>query len=198
VQWSAWYDVYLFNPSNFEASQALKVSSFGDQTRTDTTLNQRQNPKGWVKVGTHYLSAGLKKIAEITTGTQNNGRFVFADAAMILLNRKKSKDLVIDGMLLSDKPESADLPSNVFLEQNYPNPFNPSTTIRYELPGSSIVHLEVFDTMGRRVKTLLQGVQRAAGTYELVFDASDLSSGVYLLRLRSTFGEATRKLTLIK
>jgi len=198
VKWSAWYDVYVFNISNFEASQSLKISSFGDQTRTDTTISQRQTPRGWVKVGTHYMTAGQKKIAELTTGTQNTGRFVFADAAMMLLNRKKSKDLVIDGVLLTDEPESVDLPKTLYLDQNYPNPFNPTTTVRYHLPATSVVHLEVFDSAGRRVKTLLQGERRSAGEHELVFDATELSSGVYILRLKTDLGIASRKLTLIK
>jgi len=71
------------------------------------------------------------------------------------------------------------------LEQNYPNPFNPSTIIRYQLSANSSVKLEVFDMIGRRVASLVNAEQ-AAGRYEVNFNASNLSSGVYFYRLQAT------------
>ena len=90
-----------------------------------------------------------------------------------------------------------DLPSEFALKQNYPNPFNPTTQITYQLPQQADVRLEVFDMNGRQVATL---VNRAisAGTHTVNFDASDLSSGVYMYRLQAGATVMTRKLTLIK
>jgi hypothetical protein len=68
------------------------------------------------------------------------------------------------------------------LYQNYPNPFNPNTTIKYELPRSSVVKLSVYDLLGREV-SLLVNERRDAGFHEVKFDASGLSSGVYFYRL---------------
>ena len=90
-----------------------------------------------------------------------------------------------------------ELPVSVALAQNYPNPFNPATSIRFELPEAQSVMLEVFDMSGRQIATLASGVHQA-GSHEVKFDASDLSSGVYLYRLQTAAGTLTRKFTLLK
>jgi surface protein len=90
-----------------------------------------------------------------------------------------------------------DLPEMVTLNQNYPNPFNPTTVISYELPQSANVKLDVYDMTGRQVATLVNG-QVAAGRHTVNFDASRLSSGVYLYRLQAGSSIQTRKLTILK
>ncbi len=83
------------------------------------------------------------------------------------------------------------------LMQNYPNPFNPSTIIRYQLPVSNKVSLKVYDMLGKEIAALADG-EKAAGYYEVEFDASDLSSGVYLYRLQAGNIVITKKLMLMK
>lgn len=89
------------------------------------------------------------------------------------------------------------LPTTYSLGQNYPNPFNPTTIIRYELPIASRVTLEVFDVLGRRVSTLVDA-QQAAGRHEVLFDASSLSSGQYLVRIQAGSFVEVRAITLMK
>lgn len=89
------------------------------------------------------------------------------------------------------------LPTEYSLQQNYPNPFNPTTVIRYELPHQADVRIEVFDMNGRRVAILAEGSVQA-GVHTVNFDASHLSSGVYLYTLQTDGVALTRKLTLIK
>ena len=89
------------------------------------------------------------------------------------------------------------IPGEFRLEQNYPNPFNPSTTIKYELPKSSMVRLTVYDMLGREVASLMNET-RGAGVYEVKFDASNLSSGVYLYKLQAGDLVQTRKLLLVR
>ncbi len=91
---------------------------------------------------------------------------------------------------------SGALPARATLE-NYPNPFNPSTTIRYELPHSTQVYLAVYNTLGQRIATLVQGPQEA-GTYEVKFDGSNLASGAYFYRLQAGSFVLTKKLLLMK
>ncbi|MEX0719462.1 MAG: T9SS type A sorting domain-containing protein [Balneolaceae bacterium] len=91
-----------------------------------------------------------------------------------------------------------DLPKSLSLHQNYPNPFNPSTVISYQLAVNSAVQLEVFDMLGRKVATLVDGEQKSAGSYSATFDASALSSGIYLYRLQAGNSHLTQKMTLIK
>jgi hypothetical protein len=76
------------------------------------------------------------------------------------------------------------IPDSYRLEQNYPNPFNPSTTIRYGLPQKSEVQLTVFNTLGQKVATLVQG-KEDAGYHEVKLRGSGLSSGVYFYRLEA-------------
>jgi len=74
---------------------------------------------------------------------------------------------------------------NYALLQNYPNPFNPTTTIRYSIPKSGEVAIKVYDVLGRKVKTLVDGFKQN-GNYEVTFNANDLSSGVYIYRITAT------------
>lgn len=83
------------------------------------------------------------------------------------------------------------------LSQNYPNPFNPSTKISWQSPVGSWQILKVFDLLGREVATLVDEFN-PAGIYEVEFDASSLSSGVYLYRLQAGEQYFTKKMTLIK
>lgn len=95
-----------------------------------------------------------------------------------------------------DEPLSG-LPDEYTLDQNYPNPFNPTTNIRFGLPESSTVRLEVFDLLGRRVAELQNGPMQA-GYHTVSFDASRLSSGVYLYTLRTEGTTLTGKMLLVK
>lgn len=93
--------------------------------------------------------------------------------------------------------ESDDTPGTFALYPNYPNPFNPATTIRYALPESGFVEMAVFDILGRTVATLVNE-QMPAGTHSVSFDARNLSSGVYLVRLQSGSQVSIQKITLMK
>ena len=94
-------------------------------------------------------------------------------------------------------------PTEFELSQNYPNPFNPSTTIRYAVPNESKVSISIFNLLGQEVATLVNDIQ-SAGYHEVLFNAANLSSGVYLYRINavSTGGakefSSTKKLILLK
>lgn len=89
------------------------------------------------------------------------------------------------------------LPTNYALMQNFPNPFNPSTVIKYSIPEAGIVSLKVFDILGNEVATLVNQ-NKQAGTYSVKFDASNLSSGIYLYQLKTGKIVMTKKLMLVK
>lgn len=83
------------------------------------------------------------------------------------------------------------------LHQNYPNPFNPATIIPYFLPATAHVKVEIYDMLGRRLVTLIDGMMQG-GSHQVQFDAGHLSSGIYLVRLEAGSFTASRKLTLMK
>ena len=83
------------------------------------------------------------------------------------------------------------------LSQNYPNPFNPSTTIKWSVPEQSYVTLKVYDLLGKEIAVLVDE-EKLAGNYEVNFDATNLSSGVYFYRLKAGSFTNTKKFTLLK
>ena len=95
----------------------------------------------------------------------------------------------------SDKDE---IPKQYQLSQNYPNPFNPITIISYTVPRSDFITLRIYNSIGKEIQTLVNQHQKA-DTYNISFDASDLSSGIYFYRLNigKHFVE-TRKMLLIR
>ncbi len=94
-------------------------------------------------------------------------------------------------------------PKEFVLNQNYPNPFNPTTTIKYSIPeiatlnATTAVSLKVYDILGREVATLVNKNQKA-GNYEVVFNASNLTSGTYFYRITAGDFSKTMKLILLK
>lgn len=89
------------------------------------------------------------------------------------------------------------LPTEFSLGQNYPNPFNPATEISFSLPSASHVKLEIFNVMGQKVATLVDG-QVEAGEHIVKWDGSKAASGVYLYRLQADDFVDTKKMILLK
>ncbi len=93
--------------------------------------------------------------------------------------------------------ENGNIPTNFELKQNYPNPFNPTTNIEYSLPQKSFVQLNVYNILGMKVAELVNA-QQGAGSYHVSFDASKLSSGLYIYEIRTNRFIQSRKMMLLK
>jgi hypothetical protein len=102
------------------------------------------------------------------------------------------KDFVAD---VNEIP--GDVPSTYALEQNFPNPFNPGTTINFSIPTEGFVSLDVYNSIGQKVATLVNET-KTAGTYAVNFDASDLTSGIYFYKISSGNFSETKKMILLK
>ena len=102
-------------------------------------------------------------------------------------------DRFIDGIIAA----SAQVPQSFRLQQNYPNPFNPSTVISYSIVKAGNVTLKIYNMLGQEVATLVNGYQ-AANSYEVNFNASGLSSSVYMYKLSTGRNEIIKKLVLMK
>jgi hypothetical protein len=110
----------------------------------------------------------------------------FAEESVLGKMNFKQKSLDINGTIKEYE-----------LVQNYPNPFNPSTAIRYQIPQDGIVTLKIYDILGSEVATLVNE-QKAAGKYEVNFNASALASGVYLYKIQSGSFVSSKKMILIR
>jgi flagellar hook assembly protein FlgD len=86
---------------------------------------------------------------------------------------------------------------NFRLFQNYPNPFNPATTIKYQLRNASDVQISIYEISGNLVKTLVNDY-KTSGYYQVIWDASDLSSGVYFYKINAGSFYDVKKCILIK
>lgn len=89
------------------------------------------------------------------------------------------------------------IPKGYGISQNYPNPFNPNTSIDYQLPKDGLVVIKIYDILGNEIKTLINE-NKPAGSYTVIFNASKLSSGVYIYRIAAGDFTASKKMTLIK
>ena len=94
-------------------------------------------------------------------------------------------------------PESRYIPFSFTLDQNYPNPFNPITNIQFNIGYAENIDIDILDIKGKKISEIFSGYLEA-GTHNIVFDASGLSSGIYLYRLRTRSLSVTRKMIFLK
>jgi photosystem II stability/assembly factor-like uncharacterized protein len=99
--------------------------------------------------------------------------------------------------IITDVNQNNSVPTSFTLSQNYPNPFNPSTKIKYQIANSGRVTLKIYDLLGREVSTLVNET-KPAGNYEVKFDGSSLTSGVYFYRMQCNSFIETKKFILMK
>ena len=99
---------------------------------------------------------------------------------------------------VEEEPAGRITPDDFLLRQNYPNPFNPETTIKFDLPRAADVTLKIYNVMGQEVVTLINGESRAAGVHSVVWNASDMASGMYFYRLVTGGKVMTRRMMLLK
>lgn len=145
------------------------------------------NGASWSQVPNN-ISAIDNNASIRTLFTSSNG-YLFAGTSSGLFKSISSITAVDD----ADRTQ----PQKFILEQNFPNPFNPSTHIRYSVQFAGRVTLKVFDQLGREVSSPVDNVM-SAGEYELEFDASHLSSGIYYYTLRFAGLVQTKKMILIR
>lgn len=124
------------------------------------------------------------------------------NGALELGNDVTSTRLVIGTQNYSDKELNTLLPRSFVLDQNFPNPFNPSTEIRLALPAEALIRLDLYNLLGRRVRTLADGVLEA-GYHTLTWDGTDqngrqVASGIYFYRITTANFTQSRKMLLLK
>lgn len=137
----------------------------------------------------HYIDTDLTGHPRIIDGNDDGDEIIDLGAFEYVAEREPTS---------ADKVTQDDLlPREFRLQQNYPNPFNPVTVIGFQIPKESHVVVEVVDILGRRVVLLVDDLM-PAGEYKSNFDASHLSSGVYLYRIITADFIQTRKMMLIK
>jgi len=115
------------------------------------------------------------------------------DSVVTMLNEAETKF----NDFITPVEKIVNIPADYELYQNYPNPFNPSTNIKFSIPKSDFVTLNVYNLLGQKVATLVEN-ELTAGTYNVKFDANNLNSGIYFYELRTNSYSVSRKMLLVK
>ena len=166
-------DIWIASPSML---LSVKDGSFGEYKEITVDLNKYVGKEIYLDVET---AGKLNKISPLFV----DDYLIVSDSANVNLGK---------GVGLITR-----LPESYALMQNYPNPFNPSTIISYSLPNNTHIILKVFDVLGNEVATLINE-EKPAGNYEVEFNASGLSSGIYFYRIQTEGFIDTKKLILLK
>jgi len=104
---------------------------------------------------------------------------------------------VHDDQIVTSIPSITSLPETFSLKQNYPNPFNPTTKISFSIPSAEFISIKVYNVLGNEIATLVDE-EKSAGQYEIIFDASKHTSGVYFYKLLAGNFSETKKMVLLK
>jgi pectate lyase len=214
-----WGPVHVFNNYYLQndygigstcGARVLAEGNFFENTQVPILISQINDPGGtlsgdpvgYAKSVDNYI-VGSGPLVE-NPGTWNFNPLTYYpytyDAAL------SAKAAVMNGagagkidplVTVKDYGQNSVNPEEFALQQNYPNPFNPSTTIRYALPAATNIIIEVYDALGKKVRTLVNGYQKA-GNYGVEFDSENLSAGVYFYRITTNLGSLAKKMILAK
>jgi hypothetical protein len=165
---------------------ATEINNSGFEV--ERTLNAE---KGWDKLG---FVSGKGSTTEITTYSFSDNKIIEAGVYLYRL-----KQIDFDGQFAYSPVIEVDVskPLTFNLSQNYPNPFNPVTNIKYSIPVTSQVTLKVYDILGNEVQSLVNEVKNP-GIYDVQFNASELSTGIYFYTINAENYTSTKKLILMK
>jgi hypothetical protein len=181
---------------SFSVSMAANVVTLNWSTASE--LNNRGFEIERSTDKTNWRTIGFREGKGTTSEPQ---QYYYSDKLSDIVSSElfyRLKQIDFDGSSeYSDIVEVEITPSAFSLSQNYPNPFNPVTKIKYSIPQSSNVVVKVFDVLGNEVATLVNE-QKQAGTYELEFSSSGLSSGLYFYTMSAGSFIETKKMVFMK
>ena len=182
--------------TSFTASLNNEVVTLNWQTATEKNNNgfeiQRKTGSDW---------ENISFVQGHGTSTEKNN-YVYNDDIRNLKSDEiyyRLKQIDYDGSyeFSSEVLVSKNIPVEFSLKQNFPNPFNPSTQINFSIPKNSNISLKVYDSNGSEIATLVNG-NKAAGNYQVNFDASKYASGIYYYTITAGSFTYTRKMILMK
>ena len=183
-------------PAKDDASGAMFGSAFArsfrtaDQAAWDFSVNASTDgvvTLSWDSKTVSALPASVRielvdKASHTTVDMKRVGSYSYHQAG-------SGHSFTINKATVSDLPA---VPAEFSLSQNYPNPFNPTSVIQYGLPADAMVFLEVYNSLGQKVATLLDGRNESAGFHQVTFNAAGFSSDIYLYRLRDAGTDGTQ------
>ncbi|WP_020402503.1 phosphodiester glycosidase family protein [Gracilimonas tropica] len=186
------YELYGWWVSSFNRSKKAAYVVLHANGRDTVFADQSTDNSQWVKLGEfEFTGTNSDKVIISNTGGDVNN-YIVADAIRFVAAKKEPT---------SNEEEYLIVPEGFKLLPSYPNPFNPNTTISYQIPEAGKISLKIFDVTGRLISTLVDGSQNP-GTFQYSWNAKNMSSGIYLIKLEYATATnrwiRTQKVTLIK
>ena len=193
IAWCTSVAIKVFNSSVVDAKYCILSTSFnGEHIIYENPLFVNPNTGNFhLRINSPGINSGTPDTTGLflpITDYEGNERIIEHRIDIGCYERS-----VIDGIDSQDQSK----PSDFILYQNYPNPFNPNTTINYIIPSEQFVTMKVYDVLGKEVAVLVSE-EKPAGSYEVDFNASQLSSGVYFYQVKAGPPIQTMKMILIK
>ncbi|MCK4447488.1 MAG: T9SS type A sorting domain-containing protein, partial [Candidatus Marinimicrobia bacterium] len=170
--------IYYNDPDPYDSHQIIATAD--TSAITLSLYGSESGSKVYIKPDANYTGT-----ANITIIVKDLGIGELADTVSFILT------------VISTSIEDELVPIQYALQQNYPNPFNPSTTIRFSILKDCKVKLLIYDILGRQVAELMNE-NLNVGSYEIIFDGSNLASGQYIYRLITNDKTITKKMMLLK
>jgi uncharacterized delta-60 repeat protein len=205
-----WVQIYNGPGNNLDRAVSLAVDATGNVYVTGVSRSGGIGTEDYATI--KYNSAGIEQWIQRYDGNSSDyGNKLAVDASgnVYVTGRSTGSGTNYDyatikySQLVGITPTSNETPDAFRLEQNFPNPFNPVTKIKFDIQKSvvssqySVITLKVFDILGKEVAILINE-QLQPGTYEVTFDGSDLSSGIYFYKLTAGDYINTKRMVLIK
>jgi uncharacterized lipoprotein YddW (UPF0748 family) len=196
------YDVYAYQPPNAFATRTAHYTLAVGEEETVTVIDQLgATNTGWVSVGTVHLTPGaggtLVLDADAVTDPDTRLHRTYGEAVLLVLNRRLTPDLFVEAPPVGAE-EGPSEGGGLRLAQNYPNPFRDGTAIRFTLDRPAEVSVRVYDPLGRRVATLLEGAPHEAGAHEVRAELGHLAPGVYLYRVEAAGAVRARAMVRLR
>ena len=164
-------------------------------SKFDNIIQQNPNSEEAVYAEIDIITTALNiDTTNSQLGKMGNGKYLVKGTSDYL---SRLNDILQSKFGVNSEEKEQIIPKEYSLYQNYPNPFNPVTTIKFDIPNDGVVQLEIFDILGRRIITLVDEY-KTAGSYEKVFNASSLASGVYVYKLQAGDFISSKKMILLK
>ncbi len=192
---------------------------FGDSEFYDYVILEASNGGDWKPLADGYDARYSSDWKTAYDGSASGTESMYKTHSINLLDKFSAGDTVlirfrlfsdqytsgwgwsVDNLVIQDQfvgaNDNKNIPAKFELSQNYPNPFNPSTKITFSLPTESKVKLQVFNTLGEVITTLVNETN-SAGVYEVNWNASNLASGVYLYRIHAESVSDSKEFTIVK
>jgi len=206
------FDKSVMYATNWSGGAIYKTTNYGDNwflLRTNPSSGWaadicREDPT-FVLTGSYGSSTFLSLDSGTTfstvsiSGGSGAGELALERGFVIDMRSGGAFKLNVNYSVVTDVQEniSTNVPTKFNLYQNYPNPFNPSTNIKFDIPSNGFVQLKIYDMVGKEVSTLINE-NRNAGTYEINYNAANLTTGVYFYKLEFGGRSEVRKFILIK